>query len=105
MEANNIFEVIPEALAGEVFSTIVQSDTVRIERIISKGHTSPPSGWYDQEQAEWVLVLRGEAVISYPTGEEARLTAGSHINIPAHTRHKVKWTTTETETVWLAVYY
>ena len=37
--------------------------------------------------------------------EELHLTAGCHLTIPAHTKHKVTWTTPDTETLWLAVHY
>ncbi len=46
---NNIFNDIPHNIELEVFEQIVNSDKVKIERIISKGHHSPKSGWYDQE--------------------------------------------------------
>lgn len=104
-EARNIFEDIPEHIAEELFDVIVQRENIRIERIVSQGHVSPDSGWYDQEQGEWVIVLQGEAVIAYASGEEVRLTAGSHVDIPAHVRHKVKWTAPGIQTVWLAVFY
>ena len=76
-----------------------------MERIISKGHISPATGWYDQSQAEWVIVLQGEAIITFENNKEYHLVVGSYLNIPAHTKHKVKWTIPETETIWLAVHY
>ena len=105
MPLKNIFESIPDNLDEEVFEQLIQSEHVKIERIISKGHRSPESGWYDQEQNEWVIVLKGEAVISIEDEIDVNLKAGSHINIPAHKRHKVSWTDPETETIWLAVHY
>ena len=105
MQLKNIFESIPDNLDEEIFELLVQSENVKIERIISRGHRSPESGWYDQEQNEWVIVLKGEAIISFENGEEVNLKAGSHINIPAHKRHKVSWTTPEAETIWLAIHY
>ena len=105
MELRNIFESIPDNLDEEVFQIIVQSKNVKIERIISKGHTSPESGWYDQERNEWVIVLKGEAIISFENGKEINLKVGSHINIQAHKKHKVRWTNPKTETIWLAIHY
>jgi len=105
MESGNIFESIPENLDDEVVDLLVQTGKVKIERIISKGHTSPASGWYDQEKEEWVIVLKGAAIISFEKGKEINLKAGSHLNIPAHTKHKVTWTNPKTETVWLAIHY
>ena len=102
---NNIFENIPDQLEEELLDIIVTGDNVRVERIVSQGHSSPVSGWYDQLQNEWVILLQGEAVICYANGEEVRLKPGGYLNIPAHTRHKVKWTDPQIKTVWLAVHY
>lgn len=103
--ASNIFELIPSEVSDELFENIVTGEAIRIERIISKGHVSPESGWYDQDEHEWVIVLKGEAEIEFENQATVRLVSGSHLNIPAHTRHKVAWTDPDTETIWLAVYY
>ncbi len=105
MRAENIFESIPDIFDEEIVDILARSENVRIERIVSRGHTSPASGWYDQDENEWVIVLKGDAVISFECGGEMRLKIGSCVNIPAHTRHRVSWTNPETETVWLAVHY
>lgn len=105
MKLKNIFESIPDNLEEEIFEQLLQSEHVKIERIISKGHRSPESGWHNEEKNEWVIVLKGEAVISFENEIDVNLKAGSHINIPAHKRHKVSWTDPKTETIWLAVHY
>lgn len=102
---NNLFEVIPATIDEELVENIVKNEAVCIERIISKGHTSPPSGWYDQPKNEWVIVLKGEAIISFEDGTEVRLKPGSYIEIAAHKKHRVSWTDPDNETVWLAVHY
>ena len=101
----NLFESIPSDINEEVFSDVMQADNVRIERIVSKGHSSPEFGWYDQAENEWVVVLQGEAIISFDNTEDVHLIPGSYINIPMHKKHKVSWTKPDTETIWLAVYY
>jgi len=101
----NLFEKIPDANGGELFSELVRGDNVRIERIVSKGHASPEFGWYDQQEHEWVVVLKGEAKVSFENGREIHLATGDYINIPAREKHKVDWTTPDTETIWLAVFY
>ncbi|NNL06685.1 MAG: cupin domain-containing protein [Gammaproteobacteria bacterium] len=102
---NNIFEAIPADLPEELFETLVESSEVRIERIVSRGHTSPQSGWYDQPQNEWVIVLKGQAVLAFEQGEAVTLKAGDFLTIPAHRRHRVEWTAPGIETIWLAVHY
>lgn len=105
MQADNLFASLPHDLSEEVFETLLSADTLRIERIVSQGQSSPESGWYDQDWSEWVLLLKGAAELDFESGESLRLQPGDHINIPAHTRHRVAWTTADEETVWLAVHY
>jgi len=104
MKLNNIFAEIPDELDNELVQVLQQSDNIKIQRIVSKGQVSPETGWYDQQQNEWVIVIKGEAVIAFEQTEVA-MQAGSYINIPAHTKHKVSWTHPDIETIWLVVYY
>jgi len=105
MEMKNIFANIPKDLDEEVLEQLVKSEHISIERILSKGHQSPESGWYDQEQNEWVMIVAGEAILSFDDGSDMTMRKGDYINIPAHKKHKVKWTDPEIETIWLAVFY
>jgi cupin 2 domain-containing protein len=101
----NIFKAIPETLGEELFEEIVSGESVTVERIVSRGHSSPDSGWYDQAQHEWVIVLKGAALIAFEDGREVSLAPGDHLEIPAHARHRVAWTDPDGDTVWLAVHY
>lgn len=103
---SNIFANVSEKLADEEFVELVSALNVRIERIVSTGHASPPGQWYDQESAEWVIVLRGSAGLQIEGEEGPRaLAPGDHVRIPAHKRHRVEWTNPKQPTVWLAVHY
>ncbi|GLQ30841.1 cupin domain-containing protein [Litoribrevibacter albus] len=102
---SSIFDKIPSELPTEVFEDIISHQGVRIERILSHGHTSPESGWYDQEEHEWVLVLKGAGTVEFEDGSSVTLEPGEYLNIPAHTRHKVSWTDPNQVTLWLAVFY
>ncbi|UXI03939.1 cupin domain-containing protein [Photobacterium sp. TY1-4] len=102
----NLLRNIPASLPAEVFEDIVNTPTVRIERILSRGHTTPETDWYDQDEHEWVLVVKGEAKILFEADQrEIHLQEGDYLNIPAHTRHQVSWTRPGQDTVWLAVFY
>lgn len=101
----NLFEAIPDRLPEEHFEELVRGDSMTVERIVSRGHTSPETGWYDQPRHEWVLVLKGRGVVAFEDGEEVSLGPGDHLLIPANRRHRVAWTDPDEATVWLAVHY
>lgn len=105
MKPGNIFEQIPDNPGEEIFDLLVQENNIKIERIISMGHKSPDSGWYDQENNEWVMVLKGNASILFDNDTIVDLGEGDYINIPAHRKHKVTSTSEVTETIWLAIHY
>lgn len=105
MKTKNILKNIPKDLAEEVFETIFLKDGLKIERIISNGHTTPKEQWYDQDSNEWVILLEGEAILSFEDSEDVKLSTGDYINIPAHKKHRVSWTTPNKETIWLAIHY
>ena len=57
--ADNLFSDIPDCLTEELVTILAENQHVRIERIVSNGHSSPNGFWYDQEEFEWVIVLKG----------------------------------------------
>ncbi len=102
---NNIFDAIPKDLSAELFENLVENKNVKIERIISKGHSSPESGWYEQADNEWVMVLKGGAIITFDDGSSFTLKEGDYLEINSFQKHKVSWTEPDIETIWLAVHY
>lgn len=106
MIKDNFFSNIPPELKNELFEEIVAGNTFRMERIVSRGHASPPDFWYDQDENEWVLVLQGSAGLRFEGEEDpVILQPGDYIFIPRHLKHRVEWTDSVRETIWLAVYY
>jgi cupin 2 domain-containing protein len=106
----NLFEGIAADLPDEVFDTIIQRENIRIERIVSQGHTSPDpdkseTGWYDQDRHEWVLLIEGSATIEFEEDGCVELNRGDYLNIPAHRKHRVVRTCETHHTIWLAVHY
>jgi len=99
----NLLADIPSQILNEQFEEIVSKPGIRIERILSNGHTTENGKWYDQTQDEWVLILKGAGSIEYPDGRIDHLQAGDHLRIPAGTKHRVAHT--EKPTVWLAIHF
>ncbi len=102
---NNLFHEIPPQLPKELITALLSSGDVRIERIVSHGHSSPEGFWYDQHDAEWVVVLRGAARLQFEDETSpTELRSGDFLLIPSHRKHRVEWTTPDEPTIWLAVF-
>ncbi len=102
----NILRDIPEALPNEISHTLLATDSIRIERIVSRGHASPEGFWYDQQEGEWVIVLQGAAGLRLEgTTEEIIMHPGDYLHIRPRLRHRVEWTAEDRDTIWLAIYY
>ncbi len=102
----NVLRDLPDAGAGEVSETLFAAPGLRIERIVSLGQASPEGFWYDQAEAEWVLLLAGRARLRFADEAAARLLGpGDHLHIAPHRRHRVDWTDPAQPTVWLAVFH
>jgi cupin 2 domain-containing protein len=88
-----------------MFTTLLGAANVRIERIVSHGHASSEGFWYDQDQHEWVVVLKGAARLRFEEHEQTvEMRPSDFVNIPAHKKHRVEWTTSDQPTIWLAVF-
>ena len=55
---DNLYRLTSLPLSEELITVLFQSKAIRIERIVSTGQVS---GWYDQEENEFVCLLQGEA--------------------------------------------
>jgi cupin 2 domain-containing protein len=106
MIINNLFTHITQASESEVFETLLLTDDLKLERVVSTGQATPPGQWYDQDRDEWVVLLSGSAGLLFDGEREIRvMQPGDYLLVPAHTRHRVEWTATGAETVWLALHY
>ncbi len=101
----NLFQDLPAQLPEERITTLLSAENVRIERIVSHGHSSPEGFWYDQQESEWVVVLQGAARLRFEDeASPTELRSGDFVHIPAHRKHRVDWTIPDEPTVWLAVF-
>jgi cupin 2 domain-containing protein len=102
VQVKNIFRDLPQLTDQEEVLTLFQNSCAKIECIVSQVHSSPPGFWYDQNEDEWVMVVRGEATLEFEGGELVRMKEGDHVTIPRHVRHRVRQT--DSKTIWLAVH-
>jgi len=90
----------------ESIEPLLEGGRFRVERIVSTGQTTPEGQWYEQDTAEWVVLLTGGARLRFENSNEVlELAPGDYLNIPARCRHRVEWTDRNEPTVWLAIHY
>ncbi|MBP5986466.1 MAG: cupin [Azonexus sp.] len=104
--SDNLFANLPAVgAADEQFTTLLAERELEVRRIVSTGQASPPGFWYEQPEAEWVLLVSGEALLRFEDEPEPRrLLPGSYIDIAPRRRHRVDWTAPNRQTVWLAIH-
>lgn len=101
----NLWKTLPAARKGEVFTELLGRDGVRIERIVSRGQSTPEDEPLSQPEDEWVILLQGSAAIRFEDSAETPLEPGDHLLIPGGTRHWVTRTDPDVPTLWLAVHF
>jgi len=105
-EPGNLFTDLPTSLPEELVDVLAETESIRIERIVSTGQSSPADFWYDQDEHEFVVVLKGEAKLLFDDCEKPiHMKPGDFVNIQAHRKHRVESTSPNEPTVWLAVFY
>ena len=98
----NIYDMPKLPLPEELTTILVKESNVRIERIISTGHVS---GWYDQFETEFIVLLKGSAVIEFQNNRSVAMSKGDTLLIRPHEQHRVSYTSTDPPCVWLCVFY
>lgn len=102
----NLFAHLPCLGEAEQFVELLSRPGLKIERIVSRAHASPPDFWYEQPHAEWVLVVAGQAGLRFEDEGRVRILGrGDFVDIVPHRRHRVDWTDASGPTIWLAVHY
>jgi cupin 2 domain-containing protein len=106
IEKKNFFDHNTIKSEKEFFETLVSGQKFRLERIVSDIHTTVENEIYDQEQDEWVILLKGKAIIDfYHPYQSVELSEGDHILIQAHRLHRVIFTDKNSRTIWLAIHF
>jgi cupin 2 domain-containing protein len=100
-QSGNLFANTPVLSHGEAFEPLLSCSQLRIERIISSA--DPDQQLYDQTEDEWVCLLQGTAQL-WIAGVTVDLVGGDYYFIPAHTLHRVLYTTSEPQCIWLAIH-
>lgn len=97
--AGNLFVNAAPPSEGERFETLLAHKNLVVERIVSSANIAPTE--YVQIQDEWVVLLRGEALLEV-TGKAHALKAGDYLFLPSGTPHAVL--KTSEGALWLVVH-
>jgi cupin 2 domain-containing protein len=102
----NIFADLPKIKKREVFQVLIKDKKLRLERIISTGQVTGEGHWLKQKHNEWVVLLKGKAVLRFWGKKELlRLKQGEYVFIPKNLKHRVEWTDPDQKSVWLALHF
>ena len=106
MVIRNLFEPTRSPSGDEHCDELARGREFQLERIVSRGHVTPPGHWYDQSRDEWVVLLSGSARLRFEDDAEAvAMRPGDWVRIAAHRRHRVEETDADVPSVWLALHY
>jgi len=104
--ALNLVESARPDPSGERVDRIASGSGFDLERIVSLGQVTPAGHWYDQDRAEWVMLVTGAARLRFEDQpEDLSLEPGDSVLIEARRRHRVTWTDPSRPTVWLALHF
>ncbi len=95
----NIYEIMEPEAGEESFVTLHQSSTLKIDAIRSRLTVAGEN--YDQEEDEWVILVRGSAMIEIE-GNHHCLKEGDSLFLERHTRHQVL--STSDDALWIGVF-
>jgi cupin 2 domain-containing protein len=95
----NIYDIPDPAKEREHFVPLHRTPTLKIEAIRSR--LTQPGEIYDQDEDEWVILVRGEAKLDIE-GALHTLHAGDSLYLKQHTRHRVLMTSDDA--LWLGVF-
>ncbi len=86
----------------EVITALFSMKEARLEWIVSYGQSSDEGFWYEQDQDEWVMLLKGNAVLRFEGDCDLSLQAGDCLTLPAGLKHRVH--SVSDDAIWLGLH-
>lgn len=87
---------------AESIEVLFKGRSFTLEHITSRGDSSDPHFWYEQDLDEWVALIAGTSTLDFESGS-LELTTGDAILIPAKLKHRVAHTSQDA--VWIALHF
>ncbi len=89
----------------ELVETLLERESVHVERIVSEGQATPAGEWIVDPRDEWVVLLTGSAALRFEGEKEERpMRPGDYLLIPGGVRHRVERTSETEQSIWLALF-
>jgi cupin 2 domain-containing protein len=98
----NVFEQVPNEDGVEKSYPLWALKSFDLEKIVSYGQPTQEDYWYDQARDEWVMLVKGTAVLLFDPGGLVTLNAGDFLIIPAHLKHRVEQCSSDA--IWIALH-
>jgi cupin 2 domain-containing protein len=102
-QVTKLFQTKSVEAIGERVTRLLDLPVFRLEQIVSNGEASANGFWYDQPDAEWVLLLCGKATLRFAGEKPLKLAAGDSLLIPARSKHRVD--SCSQDALWLALHF
>ena len=102
-QVTNIFQTGADGAVGEKVTRLLNSPPLWLEQIASNGEASAEDFYYDQPEAEWVLLVRGRATLRFEGDALLDLSVGDSLLIPPRSRHRVD--ACSPDALWLALHF
>ena len=104
--SDNLLTQLLPAEGEESVQLLQQGASWQLKLINSNRFQSPAGTWLDQDDHEWVLLLRGSARVRLADPDRLMdLSVGDHLHLPPHQRHRVERTDPAPGTLWLALHW
>ena len=104
--ANNLLTSTTVLAGEEVEQLLCSGPGWRLVRIHSNGASSPEAFWYEQDENEWLTILKGSARLRLADPDVwVDLSVGDQLTLSSGRRHRVERTDSDPGTIWLALYW
>ena len=105
-DANNLLTSTTVLAGEEVEQLLCSGPGWRLVRIHSNGASSPEAFWYEQDEHEWLTILKGSARLRLADPDVwVDLSVGDQLTLSSGRRHRVERTDLDPGTIWLALYW
>jgi cupin 2 domain-containing protein len=101
----NYYTGYEESPLLENYFDLLIGSKFRLEKIVSKGYKTPEGKWLNEDNDEFVLMLKGKAELLFENKQKIVLVEGDYFIIPANTNHKVLKTSVKPLCFWLTIHF